>query len=655
MIAINCENISYSVGIKEILKDVSCFIEEGDKTGIIGVNGAGKTTLFKIITGEIPPDCGNVSIMKNASLGVLRQDPALNENDTVYNSVLSVFNHLKNLEIKIGGAEKQLADYNAEYYEDVSGELGYLQKLLDSHASLISEYTDKGGYEYEGRAKSALESLSFPKETWEQKISVLSGGQKTRLGLIKLILAEPDILLLDEPTNHVDIKGLEWLENYLKNYKKTVVVISHDRYFLDNVANKIIEIENTKVYSYKGNYTEFVNKKAENREIRQKQYELQQREIERIEVMITRLKQWGREKLVRQAFSKQKYLDKMEKIDRPEKLPDKIKLAFGEEKRNKTIESGNDVLSVIELSKSFPPKKLFFDLSFEVKKHDNIFIIGSNGTGKSTLLKILTENQMADFGRFYFGYNVKLGYYDQENQNLDDNNTVLDELWDDYDDMKRTEVRNALAAFLFKNDDVEKKVSVLSGGERARLTIAKLILQKSNVLILDEPTNHLDINSREALESALMAFRGTIIAVSHDRYFIKKLATRILEINPEFSGGYFDYKDGYEQYLDYKKNYLSAEKPGGDESGTDPEKARRIMEQERQKKEQKVKEQMEKEKKSIETKIKAAEKRMAELDYMIKDDEVEADYVKLNEIYEEKNDLEGLLEALYEKYYDMQG
>ena len=653
MVALNCENICFSVGVKEILKDVSFYIEEGDKVGIIGVNGAGKTTLFRIITGEVICDRGSVSIMKNASVGVLRQDPALNENETVYDSAIGVFNYLKNLEIRIGSIEKQLSDYNAEYHENNPDELEYLQKLLDSHSKLIAEYTDKGGYEYEGKTKSILESLGFPPETWEQKIYTLSGGQKTRIGLIKLILAEPDILLLDEPTNHVDISSLEWLENYLKNYKKTVVIISHDRYFLDNVAGKIIELENTRAYSYKGNYTDFLNKKAEDRELRQRRYELQQREIKRIEEMIVRLKQWGREKLVKQAFSKQKYLDRMEKAERPDKLPDKIKLAFGEKKRDKTLESGDDVLSVTELAKSFPPKKLFENLSFEVKKHDNMFIIGPNGCGKSTLLKILIENQTADSGRFYFGYNVQIGYYDQENQDLDDENTVLDELWDDYESMTQLEVRNILAAFLFRNDDIEKKVGVISGGERARLTIAKLILKKSNVLILDEPTNHLDINSREALESALLNFKGTIIAVSHDRYFIKKLATRILEISPNYSDGYIDYKDGYEEFVNYKKNYLSGLLDDTRQiQDIDPEKEQRIIEQERQKQIKKKQDQSEKDKKSTELEIKRIEKRMAELDYMIKDDEVEADYVKLNEIYEEKNILEESLERLYEKYYN---
>ena len=302
---ITCSNIKYSVGVNEILSDISFGVESGVKAGIIGANGAGKTTLFKIITGEISPDSGVVSTAKGIDIGILRQDPALNESDTVYGSVISVFNNLKRLELKISEAEKNIS---------ASRDLEKLQKLLDSHANLIAEYTDKGGYEYEGKTRSALESLGFPPETWEQKISVLSGGQKTRIGLIKLFLAEPDILLLDEPTNHVDVSSLEWLENYLKSYRKTVIIISHDRYFLDNVVTQIIELENKRAYSYSGNYSTFVNKKAEDREIRQKHYETQQREIKRIEEMITRLRAWGSEKKVKQARNKEKQLEKMERV-----------------------------------------------------------------------------------------------------------------------------------------------------------------------------------------------------------------------------------------------------------------------------------------------------------------------------------------------------
>ena len=656
---INCSNIKYSAGANEILTDISFGVESGVKAGIIGANGAGKTTLFRIITGEITPDSGSVSIARNAEAGLLRQDPALNENDTVYASVISVFNNLKLLEFRISEAEQKISEY------DNAG-LDNLQKLLDSHAKLIAEYTDKGGYEYQSKTNAVLELLGFPPETWEQKISGMSGGQKTRIGLIKLFLREPDILLLDEPTNHVDVSSLEWLENYIKNYRKTVLIISHDRYFLDNVVTQIIEIENKKSYVYSGNYTEFVNKKAEDREIRQKQFDIQQREIKRIEEMIARLRAWGGIKKIKQAKSKEKMLDKIERADRPGKLPDTVRLDFGDDKNERFRESGEDVLSVTELAKSFPPKKLFEELSFEVKKRDRFFIIGANGTGKSTLLKILTGRVSPDGGRFSFGYNIRMGYYDQENQNLDPENTVLDELWDDYGDMNYGEVRNILAAFLFRQDDIEKTVRVLSGGEKSRLTIAKLILKKSNVLILDEPTNHLDINSREALEAALLNFKGTLIAVSHDRYFINKLATRIFEISPELDGGYIDYKDGYTEYTEYKRSFLLNPGTGSDKSGKDKfekidkkdKKDKIDIEKEREKqaledarKLKKRREQIEKEKRAAELEIKRVEKRMAELDYMIKDDEVEADYVKLNEIYEEKDILEEKLEKLYEKFY----
>ena len=659
MNVLTCENISLSIGVKDILKEITFNVESGEKVGIIGVNGAGKTTLFKIISGEMPYDKGSVFIMKNATMGILRQDPALNENDTVYNAVASVFNYLKILENRISAVEKQLEEYNSSEHEESENEMQFLQKLLDSHENLIKEYTDKGGYEYENKITSTLEFLGFSQDLWEQRIHTLSGGQKTRIGLIKLFLAEPDILLLDEPTNHVDVTSLEWLENYLKSYRKTVLMISHDRYFLDNVVGKIVELENTKSMVYKGNYTDFVNKKAEDREIRQHQYEVQQREIARLEEMIRVLQNRGTEKSVRTARSKQKSLDRMEKVEKVDRLPDKINIAFGDrDKKNRVLrplESGNDVLSVIELAKSFPPKKLFENLSFEVKKRDNFFIIGPNGCGKSTLLKILTENLEADNGRFYFGYNVKIGYYDQENQNLDEENTVLDELWDMYDEMRFVEVRNVLASFLFRQDDVSKKVEILSGGERARLTMAKLILQKSNVLILDEPTNHLDINSREALETALLEFKGTIIAVSHDRYFIKKLATKILEINPSHEKGYLDFKDGYEEFLRYKRTYLEYGENMADKSDNNllsAENAQKIKDYEEQKQKKRRQDQIEREIKNIETEIKRVEKRLAELDFMIKDDEVEADYVKLNEIYEEKDILDEKLEQLYEKFYE---
>lgn len=401
----------------------------------------------------------------------------------------------------------------------------------------------------------------MPEELWDKPVSSLSGGQKTRLSLACLLLRDPDIILLDEPTNHLDTEALFWLESYLKTSKKTILVISHDRYFLDSVANKILEIENKKSRIFNGNYTAYVKQKAIDRDIQEKHYNNQQKEIKRIEAYIEQQKQWNRERNIIAAESRQKLLDKMERIDKPEALPDKIRMTF-----EKSEESGNDVMTVSGLAKGYPGKPLFDSLSFDVKKHDRLFICGQNGCGKSTLIKILAGRLSADKGFAARGYNVKIGYYDQENQDLHPENTVLDEIWNAYPSMTETTVRSALALFLFKGDDIFKKVSVLSGGEKARLTLARLMLSKMNLLILDEPTNHLDINSREVLEDALTAFEGTIIAVSHDRYFINKLATRILDFGAESNCHLFAFEGSYNQYIEYKKKYLS--KPENDKKET---------------------------------------------------------------------------------------
>ncbi|GHU35709.1 thiamine ABC transporter substrate-binding protein [Clostridia bacterium] len=650
MTVISAQNIAYSIGAKDILSEVSFTIEEKEKVGIIGVNGAGKTTIFRMLTGEITPTAGSIAIKNGAVTGILRQEPALAENQTVYGAVETVFSSLKVLEERIKSAEEKLnAVTGSESPDDI-------QRLIDSHERLIADYTSRGGYEYEGKVRSALLSLGFAEESFSQYVHTLSGGQKTRLGLIKLFLTEPDILLLDEPTNHVDTDSLEWLESFLKSYPKTVVVISHDRFFLDAVTDKIIEVENGKAYSASGNYTAFLAKKAENRELMQKRFDNQQKEIKRIEDMIERLKRWGREKQLKTAHSKEKMLEKMDKAEKPENLPKKIALDFGspKKKNDSTFNSGDDVLSVIDLGKSFPPKQLFTNLSFEVKRCDNLFIIGPNGCGKSTLLKILTDKLQADKGHFDYGYNVRLGYYDQENQDLTPENTVLDELWDDFTTLDQNEVRSILAKFLFRNEDVEKLVSALSGGEKARLTIAKLILQKANLLILDEPTNHLDINSREALESALNEFKGTIIAVSHDRYFIRKLATRVLEINQNVEGGSFLLNDGYDSYLEYKSKYLTDKVSDKPAKVISEDKLRRIADLEEKKARKKRGESLQREKRGIEADIAVNEKRAAQIDFIIADDEVVADYKKLAEAYEEKDKVERILEELYEKMFALE-
>ena len=537
MIILSFENIKLSFGVDVILENINFSINEGDKVGIVGVNGAGKTSLIKLITGEYKADTGNIYILKEKNIGILDQSVNFNNENTIYDEMLLSYQYLLDMESKLETLHLEIEKGNTE--------------KAGSYANLLDKFTNEGGYEFRGRCKGILKNLGFGDEFLNLKILNLSGGQKTRLALARLLMNEPDILILDEPTNHLDINVLFWLESFLKTYKKTIIVISHDRYFLDNVTNKIYEVENKRGKMYNGNYSKFILQKSENREIREHQYNIQQREIERIEMMIEQQRRWGREKNIRRAESKQKMLDKMEKIERPEKLPDSIRMKF-----NKSGESGFEIINIKNLSKGYPNNILFNDFNALITKKEHVFIIGDNGCGKSTLIKILADKISPDKGKIEYGYNVAIGYYDQENQELDENNTVIDELWNKYSDLTQTEIRNALALFLFKGDDIEKPVKILSGGERARLTLTKLILSKMNLLILDEPTNHLDINSREALEKALINFDGTIIAVSHDRYFINKLATRILDFNAAEKFSIYDYKGSYSEYIEYKKEYL---------------------------------------------------------------------------------------------------
>ncbi|MFA6949042.1 MAG: ABC-F family ATP-binding cassette domain-containing protein, partial [Eubacteriales bacterium] len=550
MIALSCDNISLSFGVEVILDKISFSINDGDKLGIVGVNGAGKSSLFKIITGEYSSDGGDVFISKDKSVGVLDQYIGFESENTLLSEMENSFPALLADEARLSELHGQIEVNSA------SGKVD--DELIARYTSLSDKFTRDGGYEFRGRCKGILKNLGFDENFWYNRISSLSGGQKTRLALARLLLREPDILMLDEPTNHLDIDALFWLENFLKNYRKTVLVVSHDRYFLDSVTNKILDVENHHAKLYNGNYTRYMEQKRADREIQERHYKNQQAEITRIEAYIEQQRRWNRERNIIAAESRQKLLDKMERVERPKSLPDAIRLRF-----NKSGESGNDVLTVKHLCKAYPAKILFYDVNFLIKKNEHVFITGQNGCGKSTLIKMLAEMSEPDNGSVEYGYNVTVGYYDQENQNLDDSKTVIDELWDTYPSLTQTEIRNALALFLFRGDDILKPVSILSGGERARLTLCKLILAKMNLLILDEPTNHLDINSREALEGALEAFDGTIIAVSHDRYFINKLSTRILDFNAVEDGRIFDYRGSYREYIDYKNERLIKDNSAG--------------------------------------------------------------------------------------------
>jgi len=629
MIAINCDNITLSFGTDVILDGVSFSINEGDRLGIVGVNGAGKSSLFKIISGEYTSDTGGVYIAKGKTWGMLDQYVGFDSENNILDEMLNSFPAL--LE-----AEKRLEE---------------LQQKLDAgdtsvssqYASAHEAFTRDGGYEFRGRCKGILKNLGFDERFWDLKISSLSGGQKTRLALVRLLLGEPDILMLDEPTNHLDMTALYWLESYLKTYKKTVMVVSHDRYFLDSVTNKTLEIENTHAKLYNGNYTRYIEQKTADREIQEKHYRNQQKEIARIEAYIEQQRRWNRERNIIAAESRQKQLDKMVRVEKPAALPESIRLRF-----SKSGESGNDVLTIRGMAMGYPGKPLFKNLDLLIQKREHVFITGDNGCGKSTLIKIIAGKMQPEKGTLELGYNVTPGYYDQENQELDDENTVMDELWNEYETLTQTEIRNALALFLFKGDDIEKKVAVLSGGERARLTLTKLILSKMNLLILDEPTNHLDINSREALERALLDFDGTIIAVSHDRYFINKLATRILDFNAVKPQEIYDYRGGFEEYREYKAKYLTPEEEKVEEEITAS------------------KEQYLKNKKSasdlrkLETRMKRTQDEIIKLEEeTVKIDEeastdAASNHVRLAELYTRRSEIDDRLLELYEQMEELE-
>ena len=625
MIALSCEKLKLSFGGDVILDDVTFSLNEGDKLGIVGVNGAGKSSLFKLITGEYTPDTGRVYLSRDKTLGVLTQNAGFDGDGTVWEETLRVFSGLVRQEEEL----EQL--HRAMEAGDGAAALRY--------PSVYEAFRSAGGLEFRSRAKGILKHLGLPEEQWQAPVSSLSGGQKTRLALSCLLLREPDILMLDEPTNHLDTEALFWLEEYLRASKKTVLLISHDRFFLDRTTDKILEIENTHGRLYSGNYSSYVAQRQTDREIQERHFKNQQREIARIEAYIEQQRRWNRERNIIAAESRQKQLDKMVRIDRPENAPENIRMHF-----TTSGESGTDVLKVKQLSMDYPGKPLFHHVGFEIKKRERVFIVGPNGCGKSTLIKLLAGRLVPQAGEVEYGYRVTIGYYDQENQQLHAENTVLDELWDQYEDMTQTKLRTTLAAFQFRGDDVGKKVELLSGGEKARLTLAKLILGKMNLLILDEPTNHLDIGSREALEQALEEFDGTVIAVSHDRYFIRRLATRILAFDAVGPYEIFDYRGGYEAYLEYRRQYLrQGEMP--EKKETDSCAREQYLDRKREQAEQRK---QETKLRRMKDSIAAKEKRVEQIDAELNASDG-TDYVRLGALCEEKDALEEALLALYEE------
>ena len=549
---LNATNISKSFGSNEIIKDATFLVNEHEKVAIVGVNGAGKTTLLKILTGEESADSGSITLAKDAKLGYLRQ---INNVD----SALSIIDELYTVIEPILNMEKRMSQMQEDMKHLTGSEL---DELYSSYTALTHSYELMDGYAAKSRVVGILKGLGFEEADFDRKINTLSGGQKTRVFLAKLLLEEPDIILLDEPTNHLDLRSIEWLESYLLNYKGAVIIVSHDRYFLDKIVSKVIDIENGNVQMYLGNYTDFSNKKQMLLDAKMKEYLNQQQEIKHQEAVITKLKQFNREKSIKRAESRQKQLEKIERVEAPQTYSENMRLSLDISK-----ESGKDVLTVHNLSKSFDHKKLFWDINFEIKRGERVAIIGDNGTGKTTLLKIINGLLEPDTGEVIYGSNVSVAYYDQEHQVLHMDKTLFDELSDTYPDMTNTQIRNILAAFLFTGEDVYKKIADLSGGERGRVSLVKLMLSKANFLLLDEPTNHLDIVSKDVLENALNNFPGTVCYVSHDRYFINKTATRILDLT---ENRLLNYIGNYDYYIEKREaveeaanltNTEQAEKP----------------------------------------------------------------------------------------------
>ena len=639
---LSCQNISKSFGTDEILKNVSFHIEANENAAIVGINGAGKSTLLKIIMQKETPDTGEVILAKDATIGYLAQYQDVSGHRTIYEEVLDAKKNIIEMEERLRGMEAQM---NALTGQE-------LEALLDGYHRLSHEFELLGGYTYRSEVTGILKGLGFVESEFDRQMSELSGGQKTRVSLGKLLVTKPDVLLLDEPTNHLDMESIRWLEGFLMNYKGAVVIVSHDRYFLDRVVTKVVEIFQHQGYVYQGNYTEFAKKKAKIREDLLKQYYNQQREIKHQEEVIAKLKSFNREKSIKRAESREKMLDKIERLEKPTDENTDIHIVLEPD-----VTSGNDVLTVEHLRKAFGTHTLFDDLSFEIKRGERVALIGNNGTGKTTILKIINELLLADGGTIVLGSNVHIGYYDQEHQLLHMEKTIFEEIADDYPQLNHTKIRNVLAAFLFTNDDVFKRIADLSGGERGRVSLAKLMLSDANFLILDEPTNHLDITSKEILESALNQYTGTVFFVSHDRYFINQTATRILDLT---GGTIVNYIGNYDYYLEkhdeLTRIYVEAEPKAQaaqmteqtvaqDGSGTDKK-----ADWQAQKAEQaRIR--------KLENTLKKAEERIAELEDLIAGiDEECADpanatnSAKLGELTGRQNEYRSELEKCYEEW-----
>ena len=626
-----CHNLNKAFGEQIIVKDGSFHIEEHEKAALIGLNGAGKSTILKMIMGELPADSGEIILAKGKTIGYLSQHQKLESGNTIYDEVKTAKSDIIELESQIRSIELELKHLEGEE----------LEKRLQTYHHLTASFERANGYAYESEITGVLKGLGFSEEDFGKSVDTLSGGQKTRVSLGKLLLTKPDILLLDEPTNHLDLNSIAWLETYLSNYQGAVLIVSHDRYFLNRVVTKVIEVEQGNIMMFLGNYSAFAQKKKLVREAKLKEYMKHQ------EAVIEKLRSFNREKSIRRAESREKMLDKMTLVEKPVEVTSEFHISL-----EPSCVSGNDVLTVEHLSKSFGALKLFQDISFEIKRGEHVAVIGDNGTGKTTLLKILNEVQPADSGVFTLGTNVHIGYYDQEHHVLHMEKTIFDEISDDYPTLTNTQIRNTLAAFLFTGDDVYKQIKDLSGGERGRVSLAKLMLSEANFLILDEPTNHLDITSKEILEKALNDYSGTVLYVSHDRYFINQTATRILDL---VNHTFVNYIGNYDYYLEKKEELTAAYTT----VNADNSSASAITESETKLDWKAQKEQQAKERKrqndlrKTEERISALEERDGEIDELMTLEEVYTDSAKCRELSEEKASIMQELEILYEKWEEL--
>ena len=635
---LSCQNISKSFGTDEILKNVSFHIEENEKAAVVGINGAGKSTLLKIIMKEELPDEGEVILAKDKTIGYLAQHQDVSGHHTIYEEILDSKRELIEMESELREMETKMNELKGSELDD----------LLETYHKKNHAFEQLNGYAYRSEVTGILKGLGFSEEEFGKKMSELSGGQKTRVSLGKLLVTKPDVLLLDEPTNHLDIESIRWLETFLLNYKGAVLIVSHDRYFLDRIVGKVVEIFQHKGYVYLGNYSDYAKKKAAIRSAMIKQYYNQQREIRHQEEVIAKLKSFNREKSIKRAESREKMLNKIERLEKPVEDNTDIRIVL-----EPNVVSGNDVLKVENLSKSFLPVTLFSDINFDIKRGERVALIGNNGTGKTTILKIINELIPADSGTVTLGSNVHIGYYDQEHQQLHMEKTIFDEISDAYPDLNNTKVRNVLAAFLFTEDDVYKKIEDLSGGERGRVALAKLMLSDANFLILDEPTNHLDITSKEILEEALKSYTGTVFFVSHDRYFINQTATRILELTGDTIVNYIGNYDYYlEKHDQMTALYVKAEQ-STDPSGSSTEETTVKTDWQTQKAEQARIRKIENALKKSEEKIAELEDKIAAIDEECAKPEIAVNSARLGELVRTQEEYRQELEKQYELWEDL--